>query len=347
MVKIQEQQATEIDKITALVEQQSRDIAILRKQAGGKSAVAAVSRDKMLQAALLLAQQGPRNVSHQAISILGALGGEKAENALLKMVADSSFSRNSTYVINALAAMHSNKLRAVVIKLLKSGNTQNVNAAINTIQNRSLQILKKSDLPLLIDVLDDMSDSNNNRYRRNNMIRVVCRMDQDTGVKYICDALETADVNQQRELVYIPIHGQINLSTKSWLKIIGIMGEPNNWNISAFQALCDGISRRGDLRLMDAALSWAEFAALNSSFRNSYINMLHRMRDPKTAKILLELQSNKQMRNNYYLKNFPGIIQNDGKYELVDAATMKKLLERRAKLIARLNARDKRRATKK
>ena len=352
MARTQEQQAAKIDKITKLVEQQSRDIAVLRAAFSKaiKAKLATSSQDKILQAALLLVQQGPSNISNQAMYILGYLGGEKAENALLKMLADGSRGRNSSSIINALVTMRSSKLRPVIIKLLNSSNYQDINAATNALNNRSLRVLKKSDLPLLIKVLDDIPYSSNNRHRRNNMIRAICQLDQNTGIKYICEALETADFNQQRELCYIPMHGGINLSAKSWLKIIKILGEPNSQNLSAFQGACDGISRSGDLRLVDIALPWAEFAVDNSSFRNTYVNMLNRMRDPKTAKIFLDLCLKSGATNNYYmnyLRNFPGIIQKDGKYQLVDDAAMKKLLEKRAKTIARLNERDKRKAAKK
>jgi len=358
MTRKQEKQAAKIKQIVVLIKQQRRDIAVLRKQVEADAAMRVkfaksetVSQDKILQAALLLAQQGPSNVSNQAMYILGYLGGKKAESALLKMLENRSHGRNASSIINALVTMRSNKLRPVIIKLLNSNNYQDIDAATNAINNRSSRILKKSDLPLLVKVLDDMPYDNNNRYRRNNMIRAICQLDQDAGVKYICDALETADVNQERELIYIPIHGQINLSAKSWLKIIKVLEEPNVRNLSPFQALCDGISRCGDLRLMDAVLPWTEFAMQNSSFRNSYINMLNRMRDPKSAKVFLDLcLKSTTARHNYYmsyLNNFPGIIQKAGKYQLVDDATMKKLLKNRAKIIARLNERDKRRATRK
>jgi HEAT repeat protein len=354
IARTQEKQTAKIKQMIVLIKKQSRDIAILRKQVEANTAIKAKlaisSRDKILQAALLLAEQGPSNISHQAMYILGYLGGEKAENALLKMLADGSRGRNSSAIINALVTMRSRKLRPVIIKLLNSSNHQDIAAATNALNNRSLRILKKSDLPLLIKLLDDMSYDVNNRYRRNNILRAICQLDQNTGIKYICEALETADVNQQRELCYIPAHGGINLSAKSWLKIIKILGEPNGQNISTFQGVCTGIARSGDMRLMDIALSWAELAVDNSSFRNTYIDMLNRMRDPKTAKIFLDLCLKNGATNNHYmncLRNFPGIIQKDGKYQLVDDAAMKKLLENRAKLITRLNERDKRKAAKK
>ncbi len=364
MARIQGEQTVEIAKINELVKQQSRDIAALRKQVEANAALAVLSKaikakpekfetspqGKIIQAALLLAEQGSSNISSQAINILGYLGGEKAESALLKMLDDNSYNRSLSSIINALITMRSNKLRPVIIKLLNSKRYQDIEAAINTLNNHSLCILEKSDLPLLITLLDQMPYDNNNRYRRNNIIRVIYRLDEDAGVKYICEALETGDVDQQREIVYIPLHGQMKLSYKSWQKIIKAAGEPDIQNFNTFRGLCDGIARCGDLRLMDIALSWAEFADKNNNFRNSFINMLTRMRDPKTAKIFLELCLNSKTNNNYYmnnLKDFPGIIKKDGEYQLVDDAKMKQLLESRAKIIARLNERDKRRAAKK
>jgi len=361
MARIQGEQAAEIDKITELIEEQNENVAALRKQADAdvamrtklKEAIKAKlangsQKDELLQAALLLVNKGSSTVSSQAINILGYLGGEKAEKALLKMLDSGSFNRNSSSIINALVSMRSNKLRSVVIKLLDSGNYQSIQAATNVLQNRSVRILKKSDLPLLLKALDDIPNDNNNRHRRNQMIRVLCKLDQDTGVKYICDEMETADVNQQRELLYIPIHGGVSLKAKSWKKLIASLDEPNSRNMSSFQAACEGISRCGDLRMIEIALPWAEFAKINSNFRSSYINMLNRLRDPKSAKVFLDLcVTGKNAYYVNYLKNFPGIIQKDGKYQLVDDAEMKKLIKNRDKIIARLNARDKKKAAAK
>jgi len=336
MAITQERQADNIEKIAKLLEQQNSNVTN--------------SQEKMVAAALLLAKYGTGNVSNQAIAILGYLGGVKAEKALLEMINNASSNRNSSYIINALVSMRSNKLRPVIIKLLNSENSQDINSAINAIQNRSLNILKKSDLPLLIKVLNEMPTDNNNSHRRNQIIRVLCQLDQDAGVNYICEELETANMNQQRELIYIPMNHGIRISTKSWMKIIKTLGEPDNQHISAFKALCDGISRNGDIRLIDATLEWADFAVQNSDFRSSYINLLNRMRDVKTAKVFLDLCLKNQQNNNYhknYLKNFPGLIKKDGKYQLVDDETMGKLLKNRAKVIERLNKRDERRATKK
>ena len=348
VAKIQSQQAMEIDKIIELVKQQNLAIIKLRKEIKDKpSSTNGTSREKMIQAALLLAQSGPSNVSQQAITILGYLGGKEAENALLKMVDSSSFNRNYSSITNALINMRSSKVRELLIKCLNNNDRHYQRAAMSILRNRSLQILKKSDLPMLSKILDEMPNNNHNRYNRNNMIGVICRLDQEAGVKHICDALEEiTDVNQQRELLYILNNNRIKLRPSLLKKIIETMGEPDNQNSSPFQVLFGIISNAGDLRLTDTVLPWADVVITNNSLKSQYLSMLHRMRDPKAAKTMLELSST-GTRNDYHLRSFPGIIKKDGKYQLVDAAVMEKLLKGRVKLIARLDKRDKRKYAKK
>ncbi|MCK4982976.1 MAG: hypothetical protein KAS17_08645, partial [Victivallaceae bacterium] len=300
VTKIQRQQAMEIDKIIELVKQQNLAILKLRKEIKDKpSTTNGTSREKMIQAALLLAQSGPSNVSRQAITILGYLGGKEAENALLKMVDSSSFSRNYSSITNALINMRSSKVRELLLKCLKSDDTNHKNAAMNILRNRSLRILKKSDLPMLSTILDEMPNNNHNRYNRNNLIGVICRLDQETGVKHICDALEEiTDVNQQRELLYILNNNRIKLRPNLLKKIIETLGEPDSQNSNSFQALFGIISNAGDPRLTDSVLPWADIVITNNNLKSQYLNMLHRMRDPKAAKTMLELSSNGS-RNDY------------------------------------------------
>jgi len=347
ITKIQNQQAAEIDKIIELVKQQNLEIIKLRKAVKKKPATTNTSREKMIQAALLLAQSGPSNVSQQAITILGYLGGKEAENALLKMVDGSSFSRNYSSITSALINMRSTKLRELLIKCLNSNERHYQRAAMNILRNRSLRILKKSDLPMLIKILNEMPNDNNNRHNRNNLIGVICRLDQNAGVKHICDALEeVTDINQQRELLYILNNNRIKLRPLLMKKVIEALGEPDSQNNSLFQTLFNIISNSGDIRLTDTVLPWADVVITNNNLKSQYLSMLRRMRDPKAAKVMLELGSDGP-RNDHYIRNFPGIIKKDGKYQLVDAAAMKKLLERREKTVARLNKRDKKRAAKK
>ena len=347
ITKTQSRQAIKIDKIIELIEKQNLEIIKLRESTKNKPCKANdTSREKMIQAALLLAQSSSSNISCQAIAILGHLGGKRAENALLKMVDSSSFSRNYSYIINALINMRSNKVRELLIKCLNKNDRNYQRAAMRILQNRSLRILKKSDLPMLIKLLNEMPNSNNNRYNRNNLVGVICRLDQEAGEKYICDALEVMiDVNQQRELLYLL--RDIRLRPNLLKKIIEAIGEPNNQNYRSFQALFGIISNACDPRLTDSVLPWADIVITNNNLKSQYINMLQRMRDPKAAKVMLELCSSNNTQNNHYLRNFPGIIQSGGKYQLVDDAAMKKLLEKREKLIARLNKRDKKRFAKK
>jgi hypothetical protein len=363
MARIQGQQATQMDKITKLIEQQNQDIATLRKQAEATavrraelnkiikarlSATEKSSQDKMLQAALLLAKKGSRNVSGRAITILGSLGGAKAEVALLTMIDSPVYRNNYSTIMAALVALHSDKLRQTVIKLLERGNSDDINAVMSVIQNRSIKVLKQIDLPILEKLLNEFPNNNfgNNTYQRRNILKAICLLDQDKGIDIICEELGIANKNQQRELLYIPIHGGFNLTFKSWQKIVKIIGEPSSQNLELFSPICDGMTRSDDWRLTDIILPWATFAAQNSSFLYNYMNLLNRMRDPKAAKVILELSAKKKQQSRY-LNNFPGIIKKGDKYQLVDAATMKLLLENRAKRIAHLNTRDKKRSAQK
>ena len=363
MARIQGQQATQIDKITKLIEQQSQDIATLRKQAEATAirraelnkiikarltATEKSSQDKMLQAALLLAKKGPQNVSGRAITILGYLGGGKAETALLTMIDSPVYRNNYNAIMGALVALRSDKLRVTVIKLLERDNSSDTNAALSVIQNRSIKVLKPVDVPILEKLLNEFPNNNygNNSYQRRNIFNAICLLDQDKGIDILCEELETANKNQQRELLYITRNGGFNLTFKSWQKIVKVIGEPNSQNFELFSPICDGMSRNIDWRLTDIILPWATFAAQNSSFLYNYLSLLSRIRDPKAAKFILELCTKKKQQSRY-LDSFPGIMKTGDKYQLVDAATMKLLLEKRAKRIAHLNARDKKNAAKK
>lgn len=365
MARIQGKQATQIDKITEFIEQQSQDLTTLRKQAEADIAMRIAlnkiikakfteteqgSHDKMLQAALLLAQKGSQNISGRAITILGYLGGEKAENALLIMIDSPSYRNNYSTIMQALVSMRSNKLRSVVIKLLESRGSNDLNAIINIIQNNSMQILNKTDFPILKNIFNEIPNNNHNSngYQRRNVLKVMCILDQDKAIDILCEELATANKNQQRDLLYIPINsGKINFTFKSWQKIVKVIGEPNSQNLELFSPILNGMSRSGDWRFTDIILPWATFAAQNSSFLYSYLNLLRQLRDPKAAKVLIELSSKNKQQSRYSLNNFPGIIKKGDKYQLVDAATMKLLLKKRDKMIALLNARDKIKTIKK
>ena len=353
----QEKQTIGIRKISELVERQNKDIAILRetvqevlknKEKEEKEADSENLNGKLLDAAVLLARRGPQNSVYSAIQIIGYIGGKGAEEALLDMLKDSSFGRRySSNIVRALMTMKSQKLRGVIIDVIKSGNANEIRNILNSIGGNFANIFKKSDLPMFAKLLDEMPSNNNNFYSRCNLLRAICGLDQDLGVKLICDELETATRNNQRQLLYITNNHNMRVSLANWKKIIKAIGsEPDGQSRELFEIVCQGISRGSDYRMTDVILSWADFAITNSNFRNNYMNALRAIQDPKAAKTMLEMYS-AGARNDYYMRNFPGIVKNNGKYQLADEATMKKLMERRDKVIDRLNARDKRLAARK
>lgn len=359
----QEKQTFEVKKISALVEKQNKDIAILREtvqkmvkvaekeekeRKEGKKVDSGNLNEKLIDAAVLLAKQGPQNSVYNAIQIIGYIGGKGAEDALLDMLKDSSFGRRySSNIIRALMTMRSKKLRSVIIDTIKDGNANEIRNIINSINNNFASIFKKSDLPMFVKLLDEMPSDNNNFYPRCNLIRAICGLNQDLGVKLICNELETANRNNQRQLLYITNHHNMRINLVNWKKIIKTIGnEPDGQNRELFEVVCQAISRGSDYRMTDIILPWADFALTNSNFRNNYMNALRAIQDPKAAKTMIDMY-NAGARNEYYMRNFPGIVKNNGKYQLADEATMKKLMERREKVIARLNARDKRLAAKK
>ena len=337
MARLQEQQGVEIEKISKTVKQNSLAIEKLKN---APSTTRKGSRDDLVEAALLLLNNGPTNARYQAITILGYLGGGKAEDALLQMLKSSSYGRNySSQILSALNTMGSRKLREVVLKLLKSDNYRDREVAINAFQNRSLSVLKKSDTPLLENILKEMPVNNNNYYRRINLIRAICTLNPEAGGKIICEELETIPANRQRELLYLAMDNRIVIRFKAWKKIIDILGTPNQTNRNNFYTLCDALGRNPDLRYTDIILPWADFAALDNNFKRNYLNLLGNLRDPKAAKVFLKLAAGDRNYSNY-LKSYPGITEKNGEYRLVDDNTMKQLLERREKTIKRLNERD-------
>ena len=356
----QEKQTLEIREISELMEKQNKDIAILREaiqemvkmeekeEQEEKEDDSGNQNGKLIDAAVFLAKRGPQNGVYSAIQILGYIGGKGAEEALLDMLKDGSFGRRYySNIISALSSMRSKKLRGVVIDIIKDGSPNEIRNIINTINNNFTSIFKKSDLPMFAKLLDEMPNDNNNFYSRCNLIRAICRLDQDFGVKLICNELETANRNNQRQLLYITNQHNMLINLANWKKIIKAIGsEPDAQSRELFDIVCQAISRGSDYRMTDIILPWADFALTNSNFRNNYMNALRAIQDPKAAKTMIEMY-NAGARNEYYMRGFPGIVKNNGKYQLADEATMKKLMERREKVIARLNARDKRLAAKK
>ncbi|OGV51251.1 MAG: hypothetical protein A2017_16690 [Lentisphaerae bacterium GWF2_44_16] len=341
----------ELDEIKAALEKQNADIAALRTNINELNKSFSLEntemqKDRLVDAALLLVRNGPENTSSQAVQILGYLGGEKAEAALIDIVNNGP--QNRCYsAMDALSNMQSKKLRDIVIKRLESCDSQRINSMMNILQNRDRNILLKEDLPLIEKALSSIDDNdyNNNRYVRNCLIGLICKFNQAKGVELVCKGIMTAsEPYRKRELIY-QVADRRTLSIASWEKIIKTIGDPE-YNTEPCQAVLERIRNNADWRMTDLILPWAEFASSNDNFRQSYINALGNLKDPKAAGTMLALyklasKTSPGNRYEHYFNNYPGIKKDGSNYVLVDDETMKKLMEQRAKRIEYLNKNDK------
>lgn len=356
------QQAGDIAEIRSTLNKQQEDIAALRKALDSKT-VTSSEQDQLFNAAVLLARNLPESQSSMAISLLGTIGGSKAEPILLEMLETAS-PNQSPAILSALGNIRSQKCHDVFMKLLDSNNNQQVvSTVVSILHNTAPNIVKKSDLPTIEKTLEKYPDNdyNNNRYIRGILLGIILRLDQAKGVQYICDDLQLASFPQKQNIIFLITNNNHSISVNLWDKIIKSTGDFDEFNLDIYYAILRALSQTGDLRVTDLFLPWAEFARTNDNFRRQYVDALVRMRDPKAAKILLELyqpensvscknrgiaDNSQGIKSRGILDNYPGIKKVNDIYVLVDDATMQKLLEQRAKKIERLNELDKKRAEK-
>ena len=335
-------QANDIAEIRTTLKKQQEDIASLRKMLDQQTA--APGQEQLFNAAVLLAKNCPENQSTMAISIIGAFGGSKAESILLEMLETASPNQSST-ILTVLSNMRSQKLHGIIIKLLESGNSQQFGSVINVLQNNSGMILK-SDLPIIEKALENCPNNNydNNRYFRNVLLGIVLRLDQNKGIQYLCDDLQSMHPNRKQEIIHLITNNNYFLRFNTWEKIIKDTGDIDNFNVAFYTAILQALGQTGDWRITDLMLPWAEFASSNDNFRRSYVDTLIRIKDPKAAKTILGLCDNSIKSG--YLDMYPGIKKENGNYVLIDDAAMQKLLEQRTKRIEHLNELDNKRASK-
>lgn len=347
------QQANDIAEIRSTLNKQQEEIAALRKTIDSKTVVGS-EQELLFDAAVLLARKSPESQASTAIYLLGTIGGIKAEPILLEMLETASPDRLPA-ILTALSNMRSQKLHDILMKFLTSEeNQQTISTVVNILNNSNSNIpniVKKSDLPVIEKILAKYPDSdyNNNRYIRGMLLGIILRLDQDKGVQYICDDLQLATLPQKQNIIYLITNNNYRISFKSWEKIIKNTGDFDEFNPDIYFAILRVLSQTGDLRATDLILPWAEFAKTNDNFRRQYVDLLVKLRDPNAAKILLDLYQPENLVNckgRGNLDNYPGIKIENNNYVLVDAATMQKLLEQRAKKIENLNELDKKRAEK-
>ena len=336
-------------------QQQQKELAALRQrleetQAKLKTLSAGMEapedrRDKLMEAALFLAENAPDNAQSQAIYLLGNIGGQKAENALLRMLENSP--RQSNAIYQALANMQSKKLRPLIIakleQLADGGSFNDFNSFINNINNNSSGgFFGKNDVPLLKKVLAAIPDNdyNNNRYIRNQLIGCILRIDSRAGVDAICESLAINTIpNRQRELIYQLSNYNIPTGINEWRRIIEALGPVSTANAEVYGALCSAMQRGADWRLTEIVLPWAEEMKNNRNYGNEYLNLLLALRDPAAAKTVAGFLNNRELSRNYSRGQveYPGLVRNAEQYAPISDAEMEKLLASRNKVMERLN----------
>ena len=336
-------------QLNELQKQVQANAAQLKAQAIPADAIG--SNAKLIEAALYLINNGNSNVAQQSVYLLGQIGGSEVESVLIKLLDEKPNLSNSIY--QALANMQSKKLRPLILKKLDSIDSGNISPEeigniINFFNNQSMGGLTRTDLPRLEKLLQAIPDNdyNNNRYWRQSLIGQILRLDSARGIQLLCDEIATATPPyRQRDLLYQINNYNVQIKQSDWGKLIEALGPLSANNAESYSGLFNAMQRSSDWRLTDVVLPWAETVKTNRDAANNYLSMLLNLRDPKAAKVVLEMLNDKELRSyNRGRVEYPGIKQVNGEYTLVSEAELEKLIASRDKLIERLNARDKKRA---
>ncbi|OGV51252.1 MAG: hypothetical protein A2017_16695 [Lentisphaerae bacterium GWF2_44_16] len=338
----------EITEIRANLEKQNAEISALRieleKFDTSPENIAELRKEKMLDDAILLVRNCPDKCSNQAIQILGALGGEKAEAVLLD-IAKNSTERKYRAALYALKNMKSGKLREIIMEELSKPELdfKKINALTALFRDSSNNIFQKEDIPLMEKLLSglDKTASGNSGYLRSIFIRMICELDEKKGVELLCKKLSETSIPEEKRKLISGLGQKLSLSVVSWEKITAAVGSPQD-NRKALYEIVLRMAASGDWRMTNLIIKLINLTLLppKLSYYENYVKILSRLKDPKAAKTLLSLCGNSQPYNSC-LDNYPGIKKDGSKYVLVDDETMKKLMEKRAEKIEYLNEIDK------
>ncbi len=300
-------------------------------------------QDKLVAAAVLLAKRGPNNSRYNAINALGYIGGPEAETALLKMLDIEPNYRSN--VFRALMQMNSSKLRELVIKTMKNPTGRDFNTISSCFDRNNNRLFTRKDIPLLLEYLNRIPLSGNYSHYRSGVIGIILSLDTPKGIELVCQEV-LLNPSRNNNIFYQLNNRSIMVSIADWKKVLEALGPICSANLNAYQAICQAIRNNGDIRMTDIVLPWADYAAKNSSFKRSYLDMLINFKDPKAAPVIVKMQDG--IADDYMvrrMKQCPGIVEKNGKLVLVDKAEMEKLMAQREKTITRLNALDKKRAS--
>lgn len=328
-------QQQQIDQLAEDIAIGQEQLEIIQEMLVSKKSSQEDMQGQLVDATMFILKNGNVNVLHNAINILGMIGGEKAENTLLELI--RIYPNHSNIIIQALRTNKSSKIRGLIFDMIKNDRGDTLNNISFIFELHGIQVFTPEDTPLLIDLLNSSTPNRHSRHGRNALIALITSFDNDKGTDLICKEILTTNPQQQHELINKISHQNVFMDSDNWIKLVNTLGFPSNANINSCNSILDGIQRSGDWRITEAILPWADFSETNNNMYYSYMNAIVQMRDPLAAPVLLKLIKNPNNRQRYNLNEFPGIVkQPDGEYALVDDAAMEKLLENRKKRIASL-----------
>ncbi|MBN2641679.1 MAG: hypothetical protein JXR78_08505 [Victivallales bacterium] len=335
----QQQQIDQLEESIAIGQEQ---LEIIQEMLANKTSNPDDLQGQLVDAIMFILKNGNAHTHHNAISILGMIGGEKAESALLKLI--KTYPNHSNIIVQALRNSRSPKIRGLIIDMIKNDRGDTLNNIAFVFETHGIQIFTVKDIPLLVDLLYSSTPNFHNRHGRNTLITLITSLDNDKGADLICKEILTTNPQQHYELISRISNQNIFIDSDNWIKLIDAMGFPDNANVNSCNIILNAIQRSGDWRITEAILPWADFVRTNNNMYHTYMNTLTQMCDPLAAPVLLKLIKNPNNRQRYNLNEFPGIVkQPDGEYTLVDDATMEKLLNNRKKRIASLKEASRRR----
>lgn len=143
----------------------------------------------VLDAAILLSKSSNNSIQQSACNILGQLGGEKAENRLIKLAEETE---NPYNAFRALSHMGSKKALPLIINKLKTGNDREKNMAsgnLNELLTPEYVLEVAKLLPLMV------GNNYNTRNIRNNIVRAVCESGDMRVTEYVLPFLSMVDEN--------------------------------------------------------------------------------------------------------------------------------------------------------
>lgn len=302
-------------------------------------------RKKLIDALSLLMEQNDESIKHDAINIIGRIGGSDAENILIKIIKPEVTDYEScSLAFSALSRVNKRKFDSILVELLEEGNEAQRLLAIGALKNHHLLDIPALNADLLKEVLEKYRKENHEECSctdyENTLIAAIFHIDQSNEIDFFCNELSKGNRIQKDKLIYQLSFHDLSLRAEYFMKIVAIYGKADPKHISTVESFLRLAAKSADLRITDTLLQWQEIAKNNQDFAGRYINTLLKMKDPAAAKTLFDLCTlwNSLEYFSATLSTYPGIEKNEkDEFKLLDEEKMKTLLEEREKRIRELN----------